>query len=159
MGGGFEKGDIERTELEAESLTKSCYIEVAPFSWQELGLNIDQPSRRRKFWASAGRLSWMCVPQKSLSFAFQMDENYLGYINDFVALMSPWPLGIVTATTIARIELIGQAVTMKSAPNLVSIREAFQIALGTLKAFREKWDAYIEQEAKVYSAFDEDNHE
>ena len=159
MEGKFEKGEIERSELGAESLPQSCYIEIAPFSRQEFEWNIDQPSRRRQYWASAGRLPWMCVPQKSPSFAFQMDENYLGYVNDFVALMSPWPFGIVTATTIATIELIGQATTMKSAPTQVSISEAFQIALGTLKTFRKKWDAYIDQEAKLYSAFDEDNQE
>jgi hypothetical protein len=52
------------------------------------------------------------------------------------------------------------ATIKRPASNVVSISEAFKIALGTLKTFRRKWDAYIEQEARTYSVFeDEDSGE
>jgi hypothetical protein len=156
----FDKDENERIKQETEPMAHNCYIEVVPFSPQQLGCNIDQPSERRKFWASVDHPSWICVSQNNPPFTFQINEDFLGYSNDFTALMSPWPSGIVAATTIAKIEMTSPATIKRPASNVVSISEAFKIALGTLKTFRRKWDAYIEQEARTYSVFeDEDSGE
>lgn len=51
-----------------------------------------------------------------------------------------------------------QSVTSeKSIPLLLTPIQAYEIALDILRSFEDKWEAYVQEEAKVQSIFDEDD--
>ena len=47
-------------------------------------------------------------------------------------------------------------VTTVRTPRIITHTQAYEIALNTLRTFEDKWDAYVQEEARLQSIFDED---
>lgn len=145
---------------------RTCYIDVVPVTPQEMGGGIDQPPTITRFWASGGYPNWICGIEAKRSFTYQLNEDYLGYYNDAIAVMSPgcgktkaFLLTTVTVPAIAEIQLTGSQIVEKRPANIVGIKEAYGLALDTLRTFKARWNAYTEEEARFYSAFEDEGIE
>ncbi len=47
-------------------------------------------------------------------------------------------------------------VTTERTPRIITHTQAYEIALNTLRTFEDKWNAYVTEEARMLSIFDED---
>lgn len=51
---------------------------------------------------------------------------------------------------------INATVTTERTPRIITPTQAYEIALNTLRTFEDKWNAYVQEEARLLSIFDED---
>jgi hypothetical protein len=47
-------------------------------------------------------------------------------------------------------------VTTERTPRIITSTQAYEIALNTLRIYEDKWNVYVQEEAKLQSIFDED---
>ena len=100
----------------------------------------------------------------------------VGYLPDFgpSPIKLDLPLGLINGrhyksisciferlTVSANIDLTSSCganatVTTERTPRIITPIQAYEIALNTLRTFEDKWNAYVKEEARLQSIFDED---
>lgn len=51
---------------------------------------------------------------------------------------------------------INATVTTERTPRIITHTQAYEIALNILRTFEDKWNVYVQEEARLLSIFDED---
>jgi hypothetical protein len=51
---------------------------------------------------------------------------------------------------------INATLTTERTPQIITPIQAYEIAISTLRIYEDKWNAYVKEEAKLQSIFDED---
>ncbi len=52
--------------------------------------------------------------------------------------------------------ILNETVSSVESPRILTPVQAYELALNALKTFENKWDAYVKEEARLLSVFDED---
>lgn len=54
------------------------------------------------------------------------------------------------------VQVLNENISTVESPRILTPIEAYELSLNTLKTFENKWDAYVKEEARLLSVFDED---
>ena len=76
--------------------------------------------------------------------------------NEFDACVSVTePCGQLT-NPVDLVQELNEKVSTVESPRILTPIQAYELALNTLKTFENKWEAYVKEEARLLSVFDED---